>query len=370
MILAAFGADVIKIERPDHGDDIRSWGPPFWGPESASYLGMNAGKRSVCLDLKDEDDRRRLYRMLEGADVFLESWRPGVARRLGVDFESLIELNPAIVYGSVSAFGDVGPLAGQPGYDPLAQAMTGVMSLTGEPDRPPVRCGVSLIDQTTGMWLALGILVALRLREASGTAQRVDTSLFETGIGWIAYRALGYLATGNVPMRTGSSIDFVAPYQAFDAVDGQLMIAVANDRMFADFCRVLGVPEWANEPKYKTNAARVAVQHELGARIAPVIAMRTVGEWLDALREAGVPAAPVLSVDQALAHEQTRALDMVQSVPHDQIPDLRLLQLPLRLNSERPAYASAPPALGQHTAEVLAEIGQRGAARTASKPAS
>ncbi len=232
-ILAALGADVVKVERPDTGDDGRSWGPPFWNGESAMFLAVNAGKRSLAISLADERGRDAVLRLVDRADVFLQSLRPGLAERLGLGPESLRERNPRLVYGSIGAYGRVGPLSEEPGYDALMQAAGGLISMTGEPDRPGVRIGSSLIDMGTGMWAALGIVSALLERESTGRGTVVDTSLYETALGYIGYHLVGYLADGTVPAGQGTVFPMVAPYQVFPTRDGELMVAGGNDRLFA-----------------------------------------------------------------------------------------------------------------------------------------
>ena len=356
-ILAALGADVVKVERPDTGDDGRAWGPPFWNGESAMFLAVNAGKRSLAVSLSDTRGRDAVLRLVDRADVFVQSLRPGLAERLGLGAEALTERNPRLVYGSIGAYGRTGPLAEEPGYDALMQAAGGLISMTGEPGRPGVRVGSSLIDMGTGMWAALGIVSALLDREQTGRGAVVDTSLYETALGYVGYHLVGYLADGTVPTRQGTGFPMVAPYQVFPTRDGELMVAGGNDRLFGLLCNVLELPELATDGRFRTNPDRVRNREELVALVSSRLRERDTAEWQERLTAAGVPAAPVADVADIVASEQTRALGLLQPVDHDAIPDLRLPALPLSFDRERATHRSAPPAVGEHTAEILEEVG-------------
>ncbi|HEY5872546.1 MAG TPA: CoA transferase [Gaiellaceae bacterium] len=356
-ILAALGADVVKVERPDTGDDGRSWGPPFWNGESAMFLAVNAGKRSLAISLADERGRDAVLRLVDRADVFLQSLRPGLAERLGLGPESLRERNPRLVYGSIGAYGRVGPLSEEPGYDALMQAAGGLISMTGEPDRPGVRIGSSLIDMGTGMWAALGIVSALLERESTGRGTVVDTSLYETALGYIGYHLVGYLADGTVPAGQGTVFPMVAPYQVFPTRDGELMVAGGNDRLFTLVCEVLELPELVDDVRFRTNPDRVRNREALAVLVSDRLRERDTADWHARLTDAGVPAAPVADVADVVKADQTQALGLLQAVPHVGIPDLRLPALPLSFDRERATLGSAPPAVGEHTAEILGEIG-------------
>ena len=355
--LAALGADVVKVERPDTGDDGRAWGPPFWNGEGTMFLSANAGKRSVGISLRDPDGREAVLRLADTADVFLQSLRPGLADELGLGADAVRARNPRLVYCSVGAYGHVGPLSREPGYDALMQAAGGLISMTGEPGRPGVRVGASLIDQGTGTWAALGIVAALLERERTGVAPEVDVSLYETALGYIGYHLAGYLADGTVPRGQGTRFPMVAPYQVLATGDGELMVAGGNDRLYAAICDVLGLPELVDDPRFRTNPDRVANRDELCAMLEERLRSRPTAYWQERLTAAGVPAAPVADVADIVAAPQTEALGMLQPLPHPAIPDLRLPALPLSFDRERAVHRSAPPAVGQHTAEVLAEAG-------------
>jgi crotonobetainyl-CoA:carnitine CoA-transferase CaiB-like acyl-CoA transferase len=347
---------VVKVERADTGDDARAWGPPFWHGEGTMFLSVNSGKRSLALSLGDGRGRDVLRRLAVGADVFLQSLRPGRADELGLGADTLRERNPRLVYCSIGAYGRTGPLAGEPGYDALMQAAGGLVSITGEPGRPGVRVGSSLIDLGTGLWAAVGILAALLERERTGVGRDVDVSLYETAVGYVAYHLAGFLADGTVPGREGTVFPMVAPYQVYPARDGELMIAAGNDRLFAALCRVLELP-LADDPRFRTNPGRVARRAELNELLVARLRTQDVAMWLERLSAAGVPAAPVADIRDVAESPQTEALGLLQAVPHPRIPELRLPAVPLSLDGTRALHPSPPPAVGEHTAEILREAG-------------
>jgi len=356
-ILSALGADVVKVERPDTGDDGRAWGPPFWNGESAMFLSVNAGKRSLAVSLRDPRGRDAVLRLAERSDVFLQSLRPGLAQELGLGADALRERIPRLVYCSIGAYGRVGPLAHEPGYDALMQAAGGLISVTGEPGRPGVRVGSSLIDMGTGIWSALGIVAALLERERTGRGSVVDTSLYESAVAYVGYHLVGYLADGTVPTGQGTVFPMVAPYQVLPTRDGELMVAGGNDRLFRLLCEVVGLPELVEDPRFRTNPDRVRHREELVALLSTQLRERDSADWLGLLAQAGVPAAPVADVADVASAEQTRALGMLQALPHPRIPDLRLAALPLSLDGERQPLTKPPPLVGEHTEEILRELG-------------
>ena len=357
-ILGALGADVVKVERPDTGDDGRAWGPPFWNGESTMFLAVNAGKRSLAVSLADERGREAVLRLADGADVFLQSLRPGLAERLGLSADVVRARNPRIAYCSIGAYGPVGPLRAEPGYDALMQAAGGLISMTGEPGRPGVRVGASLIDMGTGMWAALGILAALLAREQTGVGATVDTSLYETALGYIGYHLVGYLADGTVPSGEGTVFPMVAPYQVLPTRDGELMVAGGNDRLFAAICEVVGLPDLVDDARFRTNPDRVRNRETLVAILSDVLQDRETSHWHEAFTRAGVPAAPVADVADVVSSEQTDgARDAPAARPPDH-PGVDAAGAPavLRRASGR-RTADPPPLVGEHTAEVLGEIG-------------
>ncbi len=350
QILSALGADVVKVERPDGGDETRRWSPPTWGDDGLLFLSANAGKRSLALDLTHPDGLSALLELAGRSDVVIQSLRPGTAERRGLGYAALRERNPRLVYCSISGYGRVGPLADRAGYDPLLQGETGIMSVTGEADGPPVRVGVSLIDQGTGVWAALAIVAALH----EGDGRELDLSLFETGVSLVPYHLMAHLATGETPGRHGTAFPLIVPYQAFSARDGELMVATPNDRLFAALMRALELPV---DPRFATNPERVAHREEVVALLAGRFAEEEVETWLERLAEAGVPAAPIQDVGQVAGAEQTRALGLLQPLPHPDAPDLVAVAPPLSVDGERLQHRSPPPRLGEHSAEVLAEAG-------------
>ena len=350
QILAALGADVVKVEHPERGDEARAWGPSFFDGGSALFFAANASKQSLALDIKAPRGRDVMLRLLDRADVFVQSMRPGAAARVGLGWKELHSRNERLVYCSIGAFGNRGPLAGKPGYDPLVQAFTGIVSVTGDPDRPGVRVGTSLIDLGTGVWAALGIVVALLERLDSGRGHEVDVSLFETGLSLVGYHLTDALRSGRSPGRYGTAFPLIAPYEVFATADGELMIAAANDRLFARFCERVGVPELAEDARFRTNPDRLANREELLPPLRARLAERPTAYWLEQLER--IPVAPVQEIAEVAAHEQTRASGILQA-----LGGIETLALPLEIDGERIGHRAAPPALGAHSREILSELG-------------
>ncbi len=362
MLLGDLGADVIKIERPGVGDETRGWGPPFVEAgggvrESTYYLSLNRNKRSLTLDLGTAAGREILHRLVATADVFVENFRPGTQAALGADYETLAPLNPRLVYGSVSGFGPVGPDRERPGYDLLMQGFTGLMSITGEAGREPVRAGVAVIDLATGTTATAAIVAALHARGASGRGQRVDLSLMATGISWMTYAAQSYFATGRQPRPSGSGHPNLVPYQAFqDCEQRWFLVAVGNDEQWRRCCAALGL-DWASDDRFRTNAGRVAHRSDLVAMLARTFAGGRAEAWVERLTAVGVPAGPVHTMAEVFAHPHVVAAGVVEQVNHPVLGALAALRSPFRFSETPLDAAQAPPMLGQHTDAILSALG-------------
>jgi formyl-CoA transferase/CoA:oxalate CoA-transferase len=357
MVFADLGADVIKLENPETGDDTRQWAPPYQGDQSAYFLAVNRNKRGIAVDLKTEPGRAIALRLAERADVVVENFRPGTAARLGLGYDALSAVNPRLIYASISGFGQTGPYASQPGYDAIAQALGGLMSVTGEARGEPVRMGNSAADIGAAMWAAIGILAALHAREASGHGDWIDISLLDGQIAWLTYLAGGYFASGDVPQRYGSAHPSIVPYQALRTADGHLMVAVGNDTLWQRFAPLIGLPELVDDPRFATNPDRVVNRAALIPLVEAALATRGSAEWTEELARVGIPAGAINTIDQALVHPQVQARDMVQSIEHPTAGTLRMTASPIKLKSYRSTPRRPPPLLGEHTDEVLGELG-------------
>jgi crotonobetainyl-CoA:carnitine CoA-transferase CaiB-like acyl-CoA transferase len=357
QILGDMGADVIKVERPGRGDDARAWAPPYWGDESSSFMAFNRNKRSVAIDLKRDGGLEILRRLVKRGDVFVQSLHAGAADALGLGYAGAVALNPRIVYCSVTAFGSRGPLREYPGYDALMQAYGGLMSVNGHPGQEPARVGTSIVDMGTAMWAALGIVAALRQRDATQRAVEVTTALFETTLMWMSYHAMGYWGSGELPRPQGSGTAMIAPYQAFPSADGYVMIGAGSDALFAKLCAALGAEALVADDRFRDNPSRVRNRTALMEALSRLTRERKSSDLVDALRGAGVPAAPVLTVDAVLDEPQTRESGMVVSAPHPRLPDYRSVGLPIRWDQRRPEVRRVPPRLGEHSADVLTWLG-------------
>ncbi len=354
MMLADLGAEVVKVESPA-GDDTRTWGPPFKAGESAYFLAVNRGKRSVALDLKTEAGKDRLRRLLERSDVLVENFRPGAMARLGFAPEETMARHPRLVWCSVSAYGQYGPKSRSPGYDAIMQGEAGWMSLTGPAEGPPSKVGASLADITAGMMASSGILAALFARERDGRGRRVDVALFDAVVATLCYQAQGYLLTGEPPARSGNSHPALTPYESFEASDGHVIVGVGNDATWARFCAV-ACPE-LDAPRFSKNPDRVRQRPELRSLLEPVFRARSVGAWETLLGDAGVPVGRVRSVADILDGEQLRARGMLVERDHPAVGRLRLVGNPVQIDGASRTAALPPPTRGQHTAEVLASLG-------------
>jgi crotonobetainyl-CoA:carnitine CoA-transferase CaiB-like acyl-CoA transferase len=356
MMLADMGANVLKIEEPEGGDESRTW-PPFMAGEASGYLSMNRNKRNMTLNLKAPEGQDILKQLVARADVLIENFRTGTMESFGLGYDVLQAINPRLIYCGVSVFGRSGPYKDKAGYEALMQAFSGVMSITGDPAGPPLRCGVSFLDLSTGMMAAYGVMNALFHRQRTGMGQKVEVSLFETALSLMSYHAVGYLLNGHVPQRQGSGHPMIVPYQVFPTQDGEMFIVGSNQRLWMRLCEVLGRADLLQDARFGSNTERVKHRDALipllldETRKYPTVVLH---EMLD---KAGVPCAPVNSLDDVLNDPQTLAREMIVDIPHPLIPDLKLLGLPVKLSDTPGAVRLPPPLKGQHTEEVLCDLG-------------
>ncbi len=375
QILADLGADVVKIERPGSGDDTRHWGPPFLKDaegkdteHAAYYTCANRNKRSITVDLAKPEGQALIRQLAEQSDVLVENFKVGGLAHYGLDYASLKQVNPKLIYCSVTGFGQDGPYAERAGYDLMVQAMSGMMSITGRPDDVPgggpQRVGVALTDIFTGVYAATAILAALEVRHRTGEGQHIDMSLLDVGMAILANQAGGFLNTGKVPQRQGNSHPSLVPYQDMPTKDGAMLLAIGNDGQFARFCEVAGQPALAQDARYATNPQRVAHREELVPQLMAITRTRTTTEWIAALEHHAVPCGPINDIAQAFADAQVQARGLAIEQPRsakaqavEGVPAIRSVASPLRLSATPPVLHRAPPALGEHTDEVLAELG-------------
>ncbi len=356
QILGDLGADIIKVEPPG-GDPARAWGPPFWGSDSTLFLSGNRNKRSIILDLKSPEGRGILHRIAKDSDVLVQSARFGVPERLEYDYETIKALRDDIIYLSVSAYGDRGPMRDLPGYDPLMQAFSGIMSVTGNPGAPPARVGGSVVDFGTGMWSTIAILSALRTRDATGEGAKLDAALLDTAVEWVSYHLIGYFATGDVPGPMGSAMDSIVPYQGFQTSDGSVMISGGSDPIFVRLCNALGLSELGADPRFLTNPDRVANRVELIEILENQIKSHTTEDLLEIMHEHAVPCSPIQNMAEVAAHPQVVEAGLLPMADHPEVSNYQDVALPLRFDGERPRGDRPPPSAGEHTDEILAELG-------------
>jgi len=347
-IFADLGAEVVKLERVEGGDDARHMGPAFRHGDALNFHIFNRGKKSVAIDLKSAEGLAAFERLAANADVFIHNLRPGVTQALGIDGRALCDRHPRLIYCEISAFGHTGPMSLLPGYEPLIQAFSGLSSINGGPDDPPMRTGASVCDQGTGMWAVIGALALLQRRHATGKGGVVSTSLLETALVWAGQKADAYANEGRLPDRHRSGHPGFAPYEAFDTADSPLLICCGNDRLFAKLAHELGRDDWLEDPRFATNRARLNNKVALFDQLAPLLHEKTRAQWLGRFEAAGVPCAPVHTVPEAIAHPQVEALGMLQAVPGE---DFRLTALPVSIDGERPSHRCVAPRLGQHNAD-------------------
>ena len=357
QVLADMGADVIKVEPPGGDSTRRSLGFRMGGDDTAAFLAVNRNKRSLTLDLKQDEHRAAFVRLAREADVVLENNRPGVAKRLGVDYETLAEVNPRLVYASISGFGQTGPYSQRPGYDLIAQGLSGVMSVTGEPDGNPVKSGIPIGDLSAGLFCAVAILSALHARERTGRGQYIDTSLFEGALALSIWETAELWATGRVPGKLGSAHRLTAPYQALRTADGYITVGGNTQPLFERLCTAVEAPQLAEDPRFATNDDRMANVSELVEELEAALASRTTDEWVAALVDGGVPCGPIHDYAEVFADEHTRAREMEVTVEHPVEGTIRGLGIPVKLSDTPGSVRRPAPLLGQHTEEILREAG-------------
>lgn len=363
--LGDLGADVIKIERPDQGDDTRKWGPPYVKGhdgedtgESAYYLCANRNKRSVTINLASEEGQQLARRMIKECDILVENFKVGGLKAYGLSYDDLKEENPSLIYCSITGFGQTGPYAPRAGYDFLAQGLGGIMSITGTPGVEPVKVGVGIADVMCGMYASTAILAALRHRDRTGEGQHIDCCLLDTQVAWLINEGVNYLVSGEIPKPRGNEHPNIVPYKVFECADGHVILAVGNDGQYQKWCTFAGAEELASDPRFETNSKRVKYREELYALMPAYMTQKTVAEWVDGLASRGVPCSPVNNIAQVFDDPQVKARGMRIDLPHEAAGEgtVPLIANPVKMSGSPVQYRYAPPTLGQHTNQVLQEL--------------
>ena len=355
MVLGDLGAEIVKVEQPGIGDDSRAFGP-FIEKESAYFMSLNRGKKSITLNLKDEKDREIFIELVKKSDVLVENYRPGTMEKLGFGYEELKKINPQLIYSAISGFGHSGPYSKRPAYDMIVQAMGGLMSITGQPNQAPVRVGTSIGDITAGIFGAIGILAAVNARYETGKGQKVDVSMFDCQLAILENATARYLLTGDVPQPMGSRHPSIAPFEAYPTKDYYIIISAGNDALWEKLCGVLGTPEYVTDPRFATNAARVENVEALYKIIHENIVTKTTAEWMETLDKAGLPVGPINTIDKVVSDPQIIARDMIVEVEHPVAGKMKIAGNPIKL-SDTPGEVKYPaPTLGQHTDEILKDL--------------
>lgn len=353
MILGDQGAEVIKVERPGSGDDTRTWGPPFSGGESAYYLCCNRNKKSIVIDLKTEAGLDIIREMAAKSDVFIENFTPGLSKKFGLDYETLKKINPKLVYASITAYGQDGPYKDRPGYDMVLSAVGGLMGITGEADGNPCKVGVAITDVLTGVYASGAITSALLWRERSGKGQHLDISLLDVQVSGLANIASNYLVAGKEASRWGTAHESIIPYQVFNAKDRPIAIAVANQKLWINFCKAVKRDEWIDDERFESNPKRVENREILLPMVHELFAQKTCDEWMDILVDAAIPCGPVNNMEHLFADPQIKHRDMIAEVPHPTIGNLKLTGMPIKYSETPGQIRMHPPLLGEHTDEIL-----------------
>ena len=356
MMLGDLGADVIKIERPGAGDDTRHWGPPNIGGESAYYLCVNRNKRSLTVNLKAPEGQEMIRQLAGKSDILIENYKMGTLQKMGLGYEDLKKINPGIIYCSITGFGQTGPYKDKPGYDFLIQAMGGVMSFTGDPDGPPMKVGVAIVDITAGLFASSAILAALRLREKTGQGQYIDISLLDAMVAWLSNVGSNYLVSGELPKRYGNAHPNIIPYEPFKTKDGvYIVLAIGNDAQWKRFCELAGLQHLAEDPKYANNTQRVKDRKTLIPVIAETMLTKTSQEWMTKLEKLKIPTGPINTLDKVFSDPQVLAREMLAEIPHPTAKRLKMVASPMKLSNTPCEITKHPPLLGEQTDEVLKE---------------
>jgi crotonobetainyl-CoA:carnitine CoA-transferase CaiB-like acyl-CoA transferase len=358
QMLGDLGAEVIKIERPEAGDDTRGFAPPFVPntKESAYFVGVNRNKKSVTLDIAKPEGQAIIHKLLEHCDILVENFKVGALAKYGLGYEQLAKTHPRLIYCSITGFGQTGPYAPRPGYDALIQAMGGVMSLTGEPNGSPQKVGVPVADLFAGLYGCIGILAAVNHRNNTGQGQQIDIGMLDTHVAWLANQGMNYLATGENPPRLGNQHPNIAPYQEFPTKDGYIILAVGNDPTFERFCRAFGQEALLSDPRFATNPIRVQNRQLVTDTLTPVMKSKTTAEWIEALEALKIGCGPINTLEQVFADPHVKAREMVVEMAHGSGETVQVIANPVKLSATPPSYRSAPPVLGEHTNAVLTDV--------------
>jgi crotonobetainyl-CoA:carnitine CoA-transferase CaiB-like acyl-CoA transferase len=358
QMLGDLGAEVIKIERPEAGDDTRGFAPPFVPntKESAYFVGVNRNKKSVTLDIAKPEGQAIIHKLLEHCDILVENFKVGALAKYGLGYEQLAKTHPRLIYCSITGFGQTGPYAPRPGYDALIQAMGGVMSLTGEPNGSPQKVGVPVADLFAGLYGCIGILAAVNHRNSTGQGQQIDIGMLDTHVAWLANQGMNYLATGENPPRLGNQHPNIAPYQEFPTKDGYIILAVGNDPTFERFCKAFGQEALLADPRFATNPIRVQNRQLVTDTLTPVMKSKTTAEWIDALEALKIGCGPINTLEQVFADPHVQAREMVVEMAHGSGEKVKVIANPVKLSATPPSYRSAPPVLGEHTNAVLTDV--------------
>lgn len=356
MWLADMGADIIKVERPETGDDTRQYGPPFVSGESAYFMSVNRNKKSITLDFKSEEGKDVLWDLIEESDVLIENFRPGTLDKIGFGYDDVSERYPEIIYTSISGFGHTGPDKENPGFDLTIQGLSGIMSITGSEDGPPRKVGVAISDLVTGIYAAMGTSMALYHRETTGDGQHVDVGMFDSMISLLSYQAGRFFATDETPGRIGNLHPTISPYETFETSDGYMNLALGNQDLFEDFCELIDRTDILEDDRFENNPARVEHRDIIHELIEEETVKKTTDEWLNLLKEAEIPAAPIQDLQEVFEHPQTLARDMLESVRHPETGDINVTGIPIKMSQTEGEIDEPPPRLGEHTREILGEI--------------